>query len=150
MTDPAACGSDGESPRLRLPETDSEGSEEAELSCMHCGEPESVELFECWGREFLFETCCEGLERELTDFLNEDPKAAAAWFERRFGMLLPDRGRLRRVSDNGTGNLILDYALRTQPVAFAQVRMFVEQHHRHSVAPRGWRFGCGVLTSSRH
>ena len=31
------------------------------IPCMFCGQPEHVEIFEVWGHEWMFETCCEGL-----------------------------------------------------------------------------------------
>jgi hypothetical protein len=34
--------------------------------------------------------------------------------------------------------------LRIRPIGFAEARSFVERHHRHSLAPVGWKFGCAA------
>jgi hypothetical protein len=34
--------------------------------------------------------------------------------------------------------------LALRPVTLREARGFVDQHHRHNVPPRGWRFGVGV------
>ena len=41
--------------------------------CSFCGEPELVELFEMWGHEFMWETCCESLHHSLVEEVNADP-----------------------------------------------------------------------------
>lgn len=35
------------------------------------------------------------------------------------------------------------------PVAFREACAFVEDHHRHNKAPRGWKFGVGVCVDSK-
>ena len=32
----------------------------AEIRCLFCDQPERVEIFEVWGHEWMFDTCCEG------------------------------------------------------------------------------------------
>lgn len=34
--------------------------------------------------------------------------------------------------------------LELQPIAFAEACEFVNRHHRHHIAPRGWKFGIAV------
>ena len=45
----------------------------AEIRCLFCGQPERVEIFEVWGHEWMFETCCEGLHEQLAIEMADDP-----------------------------------------------------------------------------
>ncbi|MEJ6003792.1 hypothetical protein [Paucibacter soli] len=84
--------------------------------CLYCGGAEQVELHEVWGpREFMLETCCEGMHEAAADYLAEDPKRAAQWL----GQLgindvmrgMPGcSGGLRRVIESD-GQLLLDWNL---------------------------------------
>jgi hypothetical protein len=121
--------------------------------CLFCGEPEVAEVFEVFGpREFMLETCCIGMHEAVTEFLNEDPKAAGRWLGR-LGLNELMRGApgysggVRRVIES-CGQLILDWNLEVAPVDWATVKAFVHDHHRHCKRPAGWRFGAGVMNGS--
>jgi hypothetical protein len=120
-------------------------------ACIHCGEPERVEILEVYADgTFQLATCCEGMHEAAAEFLAEDPKAAARWISS-LGHdgddtpILPalQPAGLRRVI-NVDGQLLLDYQLEVIPVSWAQAREFIAQHHEHCAAPVGWRFGAAV------
>lgn len=121
--------------------------------CLFCGEPELVEVLEVFGaREFMLETCCSGMHEAVTEFLNEDPKAAGRWLGR-IGLNELTRsargfgGGVRRVIESN-GQLIIDWNLVVVPVTWTTARGFVHEHHRHCKRPAGWRFGAGVMNGS--
>ncbi len=121
--------------------------------CLFCGEAEVAEVFEVFGpREFMLDTCCHGMHEAVTDFLNDDPKAAGQWLGRT-GLNELMRGvpgcggGVRRVIESG-GQLILDWNLTVAPVDWATAKEFVHDHHRHCKRPAGWRFGAGVMNGS--
>lgn len=109
--------------------------------CPHCGQPQVIELLEAWGpREFMLDTCCEGLREEASEWLLENPKEGAAWLQGQGLLGFP----LRRVVDDGAGSLILDFKTEIVDVDLHTAKSFVAQHHRHCSAPVGWRFGAAV------
>lgn len=119
--------------------------------CMHCGNPEVASVLEVWGpREFMLETCCEGMHEAVNEFLSDDPKAAAAWLGGTLGLnellrgLRGCEGGVRRVIESD-GQLLLDWNLQVTPIEWAVARDFIARHHRHCKKPRGWRFGAGVM-----
>ena len=38
--------------------------------------------------------------------------------------------------------------LRITPITLKQARAFIEEYHRHSKPPRGWKFGVGLVDSN--
>lgn len=125
-------------------------------TCLHCGHPEHVEVFEVWADgSFMLDTCCEGMHEAVSEFLAEDPAAAARWMGGEVGIGLDDArglepllgGRLRRVVSD-CGHLYLDWNLEVVPLPQREVFRFIEQHHRHCGRPAGWRFGAGVRNGS--
>jgi hypothetical protein len=38
--------------------------------------------------------------------------------------------------------------LNLTPITLRQARQFITAHHRHNIAPRGWRFGVGILADA--
>lgn len=129
-------------------------ADERAQPCPFCGGPERAELLEVWGpREFMMDTCCQGMHEAVVDFLGEDPRAAAAWLGGELGLndiLRGTRGcrnGLRRVLD-ADGQLVLDWNLEVVPVDWKTARAFVRDHHRHCKRPRGWRFGAGLMNGS--
>ena len=126
------------------------------LTCLYCGEPEHVEVFEVYSDgAFQLHACCEGMHEAVSEHLAEDPKAAARWLA---GLRDPDLQacgveagvedlcghELRRVVDDGCGQLLLDWNLEIVPVSLAQAKAFIREHHKHCRPPAGWRFGAGV------
>ncbi len=112
--------------------------------CSFCGEPELVELFEMWGHEFMWSTCCESLHHSLVEEVNADP----AWGRellRRLGAEAYAGHRLRRLADDGGCGLVLDWQLELRPVSFAQARSFVGRYHAHCGMPTAWRFGQAIF-----
>ncbi len=108
--------------------------------CPHCGQPERLALFEAWGpRDFVLDTCCEALMEEASDWMLDNPKAAAAWLEGEGLVGLP----LRRVVEV-CGRVALDFKTEIVPVDQDRAKAFVSLHHRHCEAPVGWRFGAAV------
>ncbi len=112
-------------------------------ACYFCGEPEEVELFEIWdGRDFQISTCCEGLHEELTREIADDP-AFARELLRELGAEDVTGRELRSIADDDY-HLVLDWRLEVRPIALADARAFVLEHHAHSAPPVGWRFGAGI------
>lgn len=118
--------------------------------CPYCRGPQLVELLEVWGpREFMLDTCCQGMLDAATDFMNEDPRGAARWLNN-IGLADAVRGvpgcdaGLRSVA-GANGQLVLDWNLRIVPVAWGEAKDFIARHHRHWRPPAGWRFGAGVM-----
>lgn len=117
--------------------------------CLHCGEEERCEIFEVWADgNFMLDTCCEGMRDAVSEYLAEDPKAAAQFLAGELGLNELCGGRLRRVIDD-SGHLMLDWNLEVVPVPWREARAFVAQHHRHCPPPAGWRYGAGVLNGSQ-
>lgn len=124
--------------------------------CVFCGAPERCEVFEAWDDgAFMLDTCCDGMHDAALDELQDDPKAAARWLS---GLRDVDCDAgieeivghdLRRVVDDGAGQLLLDWQLRLVPVTWAQARTFIAEHHAHCKPPRGWRFGIGIRNGTR-
>lgn len=113
-------------------------------TCPFCGEPAFLEFAEAWSdHRFMLETCCEAAYETAVSEMNDDP----AWA--RTMLLAIDAeallgARLRRVTDDGHGDMLLDWKLVLQPVTFRVAAAFVRQHHAHCGAPAGWRFGSAV------
>lgn len=103
--------------------------------CLFCGGTEIVAVHEIWGHEFI-------ARRHRSRFIT-DPVWA-----RQFLRSLDIEGlaghRLRRLADDGTCGLVLDWQLEIAPVSFHDARCFIARHHAHCAAPAGWRFGAGV------
>ncbi|MDB5931981.1 MAG: hypothetical protein JWR60_3688 [Polaromonas sp.] len=113
--------------------------------CPYCGEAELIEILEVWSpRDFQIETCCYGAHEAVSEFLSEDPKGAAQWLRAKGLDDLTGR-RVRRVINDGSGQLVIDWKLTIEPVSFSTAKAFVAQHHRHCPAPAGWRFGAGIF-----
>lgn len=112
--------------------------------CPHCGQPEYVEILEVWGHEFQLDTCCEGTHEEAVAFMNDDQPGASQWLRAKLADVLPGGPALRRIADDGVGGLVLDFHPEIEEITLADVRQFVNQHHRHCDGPVGWRFGCAV------
>jgi hypothetical protein len=126
-------------------------------TCLHCGEPELVEVHEVWDyRDFMLDTCCEGMRDAVSEFLAEDPKAGAEWLSGLSsepgvagGVLSHiNPAGLRRVIDHD-GLLQLDWNLQVKPVSQRAAKEFVRTHHRHCPPPAGWRFGTGLTNGSQ-
>lgn len=116
-------------------------------TCLFCGEPELVELFEVWGHEFQIETCCEGMHEAVCREMSDDPDYAKALLTE-LGAEQIIGGKLRRVPDAG-GQLILDCKLEVDGIEQAQAKAFVHAHHEHCPPPAGWRYGAGIW-NGRH
>lgn len=113
--------------------------------CPFCGETARCEIAEVWSsREFLLDTCCEAVHDDAVAFLNDDPAGAAAWIGGLLEQVLPGMSRVRRLAEDGCG-LLLDFQLEVEPVCLREVCAFVNEHHRHCKAPRGWRFGAAIF-----
>lgn len=118
-------------------------SARAEIRCLFCDQPERVEIFEVWGHEWMFETCCEGLHEQLAIEMADDPDWAKQ-FLRTLDLETLCGSKLRRVSDDGGCGLILDWNLEIHDIDRACARRFIAQHHAHCRVPVTWRFHTGI------
>jgi hypothetical protein len=106
-----------------------------------------AEIHEIWGpREFMMETCCEGMHESVNEFLAEDGKRAAEWLRSKGLDDLVGQQSRRVVNDEG--QLVIDWQLQIVPVTLAQAKAFVSEHHRHCPPPVGWRFGAGLMNGA--
>ena len=116
-----------------------------EALCPFCGDLEYVGLSEVWeDGAFQIACCCDALYDAAVNEMADDP-AWARTLLKRAGIEELTGHRLRRVADNETGSLILDYQLELHPVSFSVARAFVGRHHAHCRAPVTWRFGSAIL-----
>ena len=113
------------------------------ITCLFCGQPEQVEIFEVWGHEWMFETCCEGLHEQLAIEMTEDPEWAKR-FLRTLDLEVLCGSKLRRVADDGGCGLILDWSLEIHDIGRACAKRFIAKHHAHCRMPVTWRFHTGV------
>ncbi len=113
------------------------------IPCMFCGQPEHVEIFEVWGHEWMFETCCEGLHEQLAIEMAEDPEWAKR-FLRTLDLEVLCGCKLRRVADDGACGVILDWALEIREIDRDCAKRFIVQHHAHCRVPVTWRFHTGI------
>jgi hypothetical protein len=111
--------------------------------CLFCGEPERVELFEIWGHEFTFDTCCGALAEQLAAEIADDPTWARQ-FMRRLQVDVICGHALRRVADDGGCGLILDWSLEIRPIGLEAAKRFVDKHHAHCKAPVTARFQAAI------
>lgn len=118
--------------------------------CSYCGAERVLEVLEVWGHDFMLDTCCEFLHEETLQELSADPKYGGELMQQKLQGILPGDPCVRRVSDNGLGGLILDFSLQLVPISFAEMKAFVEKHHRHCQPPKGWLYGAGVFNGSRN
>lgn len=124
-------------------EQDAAGTEH-DAFCLFCGEPERVALHEAWtDHGFLLDTCCEGLLQQVGWDMEQDP-AWARELLRQLGAEEMLGHRLRRVASDGCCGFVLDWQLRTGPLAFRTARAFVGAHHAHCGPPIVARFSGGV------
>ena len=113
-------------------------------ACLFCGRPEFAALQEVWApREFMIETCCEGMHEQVVEFLTEDPKRAGEWLGKVLGANDLVGGKVRRVIDD-SGQLLIDWNLEVVPISQRAAKDFIRKHHRHCSPPAGWRFGAAV------
>ena len=106
-----------------------------EALCPFCGDIEYVGLAEIWeDGAFQIECCCDAMYDTAVNEMADDP-AWARTLLKRAGIEELTGHRLRRVADNETGSLILDYQLELHPVSFSVGRAFVSRHHVHCSAP---------------
>lgn len=103
------------------------------LTCLFCGEPEFMELFEVWGRDFQVATCCEDSHAEAVAMIEADPAGAARWLAEQ------GAGAVRRVVDDEE-HLVIDFQLDVRPIDQAAAKAFIREHHEHNPPPAGDRF----------
>lgn len=114
-------------------------------TCAYCGQGKLLSIAEIWSdHNFQLETCCEHLHDEVSQHLAADPKEATALL-RRLNLEGLANLRARRVVDNGTGSLVLDWQIAIDSaLPQKQARAFVSEHHRHCPPPVGWKFGACI------
>ncbi|CAB4137661.1 hypothetical protein UFOVP326_49 [uncultured Caudovirales phage] len=111
--------------------------------CIHCGQPEHVEIAEIWGpREFMLDTCCEAAHADIVQAMNDDPDYATTLM-RQLGVEDLTGRDLRRVADTG-GQFVLDWHPEVGPIPQAEAKAFVARWHRHNKPPVGDIFRAGV------
>lgn len=119
-------------------------------TCLCCGEPEWVDIFEIWpeDRAFMMETCCEGFHDLMVDELNwvldmghQERKQSLDWLT----SLLEDYGMPARSLDSDCGHLVVDMGLELGEVSQKEAREFIKEHHRHNPPPAGWLWGQGIF-----
>lgn len=104
-----------------------------------------LELAEAWSdHAFMLETCCLASHEAASHSMADDPGWARGLLRRLGAEELLSGGRLRRVADDGCGQLLLDWNLVVRPVRFAVAAGFVRRHHVHCGAPTAWRFGACI------
>jgi len=91
----------------------------------------------------MIETCCPATYEAAVADMNDDPVWARALLCA-LGAAALLGGNLRRVTDDGSGRLLLDWKLELRAVTFSVAAAFVHRHHAHCEAPVGWRFGAAV------
>ena len=124
-------------------------------TCSYCGEEYFVDVLE-WFREdrsFILDCCCEAMQEEALAFLPLlSRKELALWFQASTG------AKVRQIITGNTDTWCVDEGLELCPVTWQQAKAFIAEHHRHSEAPQGWKFGrglrsggelVGVLTAGR-
>jgi hypothetical protein len=110
---------------------------------MFCGQPEHVEIFEVWGHEWMFETCCEGLHEQLAIEMAEHPEWAKRLL-RTLDLEVLCGCKLRRVADDGACGVVLDWDLEIREIDRDCAKRFIAQHHAHCRVPVTWRFHTGI------
>jgi hypothetical protein len=111
----------------------------AGATCGGCGDALVVDVLEYWpdDRAFVLDTCCEGSHEDALHTMREWTRQDwAAWFPAVTGT--PVR---QVITDAECGRWVVDNGLQLAGVALEDARAFVAAHHRHNVAPRGWRWG---------
>lgn len=116
-------------------------------TCLFCGEPERVEVFEIWDHDFAIETCCEHLHETVVSEMANDREWARTLL-RRIDLEALAGHRLRRLADDGGCGMVLDFQLRIGPVTLPVAQAFVASHHRHCRPPVTWRFGAAVFNGA--
>jgi hypothetical protein len=124
--------------------------------CYWCGEVDyPLDLIEAWPEEraWMFDCCCEDRHEALIEELNEAvamPPAERARYLAPLRELFEGYGiPFRSVFADGEGGLRWEEGAEVAPVEWQTARSFVEQHHRHAQAPRGWRYGFGARCADR-
>jgi hypothetical protein len=87
-------------PDRRAADDSDTGHTDTTPTCLFCGQPERVEIFEVWSHEWMFETCCEVLHEQLAQDMAND-KLWAVHFLRALDLESLCGARIRRVSDDG-------------------------------------------------
>ena len=121
-----------------------------EPSCVWCGQPAELSVFEVWADgSFLLDACCDGAHHDALSALNGDP-AIATRLLRSLDIEAICDDRLRRVIDDGAGGLRLDWKLRVAPVSFSAAAAFVRAHHAHNPRPpAGWKYGAAICNGAQ-
>lgn len=116
--------------------------------CEFCGEERRMDLLDAWASEraWMFDTCCEQYHQTLLDDLDyamELPARERVKFLAPLRALFAEYGLdVRQVFDCADECAYrLDYGLQLREIAQADAFAFIAAHHRHNVAPRGWRWG---------
>ncbi len=113
--------------------------------CEYCGDQQEIELLEVWdSRAFMISACCEALEEDVRWGLSHDPDWARQLL-RHLGIEEITGEKLRRVADDDTGGLMLDWQFRFERIPFRDARRFIDRHHEHCRSPTGWKFGQGLF-----
>ena len=112
--------------------------------CLYCGQPEKVDLVDMWGREFMLETCCEGLHDELSRSLVDGCR------DRALRDVFESHGIPCRSIAGGPElpTLQIDFGLEFAPITLKEAKTFVAEHHAHSVPPAGWKWGHAIVNGS--
>lgn len=104
------------------------------LRCLFCGQPEHLALHEVWGdHNFQLETCCPDLHEAVVRDMADDPDYATELL-RELGTEDVVGQELRRVAytDDGFGDVLLDYHPEVRPISRREANQFIDQWHRHN------------------
>jgi len=107
--------------------------------CLFCAELEFIEVldYDPSRRWFTIETCCEAShEMWVLEMQEWSTKSWNLFFQLTVG----EDFKKPFKSD---GLFVLNHGLSVEPIDFKTATQFVDQHHRHLNASRGWRFGHG-------
>lgn len=110
------------------------------MICEFCGDEAILDLLEVWGRDFMLDTCCEGLHEAAIEELQGGCR------DRWIRDLFEDYGiPCRQIAhDELNMTLDIDFGLELRDVDLATAKAFVTEHHAHHKPSLSWRWGHAV------
>ena len=125
-------------------------------NCPYCESEEPMSILDTVSnRNFTAQICCEQLQMDYDEV--SDDQELLKIFVNQFTELEyvydspVDKILVEGIESGGHTNfkavglegLMLSTKLRVEAISFKEMCIFVDEHHRHTKAPRGWKFGLG-------